>query len=307
MSTTSVRFNLAKDIPPLDGKIILITGGNKGIGRQAVIDLSKHNPSQIWIAARDIQQAEALIAEIHQNVSGGFINFLELDLGSFDSVKKAARKFLASVSRLDLLILNSGIMGGPHATTAEGYEIRFGVNHMGHALFLKLLIPILQSTASRTSAAYVRTIILSSNAYKSASAKGIEFETLKSKQENVAVLTQYCQSKLANLLYAQELAKHYPQFTTVSIHPGAVQTDLFKPNAGLLMFIIKTVFLPFIGEKVENGTKNLLWAATASDVVSGEYYEPVGLAGKGVGLAKDQKLARKLWDWTEKELEGQGS
>ncbi len=112
------------------------------------------------------------------------------------------------------------------------------------------------------------------------------------------------QSKLANLLYAKEVAKHYPQFKTMSIDPGAVKTDLFSREPGdEQMRYLQTKVAPEKAGPIEEGVKNQLWAATADGVVSGTYYEPIGVdAAEGVG--RDEEMARRLWEWTEKELEG---
>lgn len=115
------------------------------------------------------------------------------------------------------------------------------------------------------------------------------------------------QSKLANLLYAQEVAKRYPQLRTVSLDPGAVLTDLFRREPGdEQVKMVQTVLAPQHGGPVEDGVKNQLWAATAREgVESGKFYEPVGRGGLEEGPALDGELAARLWEWTEKELERQ--
>lgn len=125
-----VPFNPAKDIPSLAGKVILITGGNLGLGKQTALDLAKHNPSELWLAARSAESGNATVAEIKKASPGVQVHFLPLDLSSFKSVKEAARTFLGSVSRLDIFYMNAGIMGGPHVTTDDGYERQFGTNHV---------------------------------------------------------------------------------------------------------------------------------------------------------------------------------
>ena len=137
---------------------------------------------------------------------------------------------------------------------------------------------------------------------------GILFGKLRTTQEDIGVggeWRRYAQSKLANILYAAELARRHPNITSVSIHPGVVATGL----VGNLSFLNKAlVYVTNIG-KVQvpaNGAWNQLWAATAKagDIVNGAYYEPVAVLGKLTKNAKDEKLAGKLWEWTDKELEG---
>ncbi|KAF3360644.1 Histone H2A [Verticillium dahliae VDG1] len=147
-----VSFNPDKDIPDLSGRVILVTGGNIGIGKETVLQLSKHKPARIYLAARTESKAQAAIDEIRKTVPNAApISFLSLDLTSFDSIKKAAAEFLSKEDRLDILINNAGIMATPNGTTKEGYEIQFGTNHVGHALLTNLLLPTLKRTAAATS------------------------------------------------------------------------------------------------------------------------------------------------------------
>lgn len=299
----SIRFNPDKDIPSLDGKVILVTGGNVGLGKQAVLQFAKHHPKQIWLASRSLEKASAAADEIKKQVAGAPVNIkpLVLDLTSFDSIKKAAATVLEESDRLDILMLNAGIMATAPGLTQEGYEIQFGTNHMGHAFLTKLLLPLLEKTAIGNNAD-VRVISLAS--YGHASAKGgISLETPKTLAENLTAYERYFQSKLANVLWARQLAKAYPQLTVASIHPGVVQTQLMEGATGSPGYI---KFLTKIGYKllatVEDGAKNQLWASVSKDVKSGEYYEPVGVGGQVSEDGKDDQQAKKLWDWTEKEL-----
>ncbi|KAF5560174.1 alcohol dehydrogenase Bli-4 [Fusarium napiforme] len=251
-------FDPDRDIPSLEGKVILITGGNVGLGKQSALALSKHQPSELWIAARSAKKADSAIAEIKQLSPAVQVRFLELDLASFASVKTATEAFLSSVSRLDILMLNAGIMACPPWPDHGG----FGPSG------------------------------------------GIQFDTLKSTATAMSTNDRYGQSKLANLLFIRELAEHHPELTVASIHPGTVNTDLQKSNDGSWMInVFQKVVVPLIGVSVEEGAKSQLWAATAKGVQSGEYYVPVGVSGEGSQSSNDKALAKKLWDWTEKELE----
>lgn len=303
MSGKSKAFNPATDIPRLDGKIILITGGNIGLGKQSALDLSKHNPAEIWLAARNEEKAKNAIEEVKGLAPSVSVRFLQLDLASFDSIKVAARTFRNHVSRLDILLLNAGVMGGTPGITETGYEKHWGVNHIGHALLLKLLQPLLLQTATQSPGSDVRVISLSSTAHKYSVSGGIKFGSVRNGQgESSNGL--YGQSKLANLIYARQCAKHWPQITFASVHPGIVKTDLQTGGGNLLMRGFQAIIVPILGVAVEEGAKSQLWAATAKGVVNGEYYEPVGVPGRGSSLSKSEELGDKLWAYTQKELEG---
>jgi len=304
MGYKGVPFNPAKDIPSLEGKVILITGGNLGLGKQTALDLAKHNPAELWIAARSEDSGNATVAEVKKISPKVHARFLRLDLSSFKSVKEGAKIFLSSASRLDILYLNAGIMGGPAVITEDGYERQFGTNHMGHALLCKLLKPLMLKTAS-IPGADVRVIVLSSAGHRFGK-KTLLYNSMKSPAENVSPIDKYCHSKLANVLYARALARHIPQITSVSIYPGDIATGLFSTNGGSwFITMLRLVVVPLVSVSVEEGVKNQLWAAFAKGVDNGEYYEPVGVAGKGSIQAYDDKEAEKFWQWTEKELEGQ--
>ncbi|KAM0329545.1 hypothetical protein ACHAQA_004854 [Verticillium albo-atrum] len=175
---------------------------------------------------------------------------------------------------------------------------------MGHALLSKLLLPTLLRTAAEPKSD-VRVVVLASSAHQYAPAKeGIVFETLKSQAEQISTITRYGQSKLANVLFANELARRYPQLTACSLQPGLVTTNLANTmsNNSWIMRIAWNITTAFIGVDVPTGTLNQLWASTSNGVVSGEYYEPIGRTGLGKPHTKDMALAKKLWDWTETEL-----
>lgn len=203
-------------------------------------------------------------------------------------------------------------MAFPPGQTKDGYEIQFGTNHMGHALMIKMLLPLLQRTAEQPNSD-VRIINMSSVAYTNAPKAGIEFDSLKTPQAKIGGMipgptwARYGESKLANMLYARELAKHYPQIKTVSVHPGFIKTDLFSQTSSLMTQFFR-VYVPMNEgwTPVEKGPYNQTWAGTTpkENLENGTYYTPIATKGKlATAAAKDDKLASKLWDWTQKELE----
>lgn len=266
-----------------------------------------HNPSHIYLAARTPSKGEAAVAEIEQAVPSAKITFLHLDLSSFGSISAAVRQFTAASSRLDLLINSAGIMATSPGSTKEGYELQFGTNYMGHALLTTLLLPILLSTAQARESD-VRIINVSSEGHILAPRAGILFD--KSQLEAQGTLARYGQSKLANILFTRELASRYPSITSVAVHPGLIQTGLYGPirKANWLVNYATMTIGSLIMATVAVGTLNQLWAAAGkrNELVSGRYYNPVGMVTTGSKHAQDPGLAEALWDWTAKELAAHG-
>jgi len=310
-----VSFNPTTDIPDLSGKVIFITGGNVGLGKETILQLSQHNPAHIYLSARNEEKGLAAIKDIESACSETKpppISFIKCDLTSLPSVQRAAREFVGREKRLDLLILNAGVMAMPPGTTEQGYEIQFGTNHMGHALLTKLLLPTLLETSEKPNAD-VRVISLSSIGHTGAPLSGILFDQLKTPMDSLITSTfvRYGQSKLANILFTKGLQRRYGDkgITAVAIHPGVVDTDLHRYTAGWPIFgRIAGLMQHFLYTSVQDGAKGTLWAASAQRgdgkgmVKGGEYYAPVGVAGTGTRQSNDSKLAEKLWEWTEKEL-----
>ncbi|KAL3448211.1 hypothetical protein BJX65DRAFT_307486 [Aspergillus insuetus] len=179
------------DIPSLKDKVILVTGANSGLGKQSLIEFAKHEPREIWLAARDPRRAAAALISIKAHTPKSVnIKILEPDLMSLASIKRAAEKFRTETSRLDLLVLNTGIMSVPAGLTNVGYEIKFGTNHMGHALLAKLLIPVLLETAELPGSD-VRVVVMTSHAHNYGPKSGIQSNTLKNHAEGMDTISRY--------------------------------------------------------------------------------------------------------------------
>lgn len=308
-------FNPQKEIPTLSGKIILITGGTGGLGRETVLSLAEHDPLHIFFTGRSQPGADETIRLANARQPATSVTFIKCDLASFASIKTAAAEVLRRADRLDILIANAGIMALPAGLTEDGYELQFGTNHMGHALLVKLLTPLLLRTAEGGKKD-VRVVWDTSLGHKAHPTEGIAFETIKTAQEDISYIRalgpwiRYAQSKLANLLYAQSFAKHHgDKIVSVSIHPGVSATGL----VGNLTFWQKVFVYGtswFMMLEPEVCAWNQQWAATAAkgagerEVQSGVYYEPVGIKGTLTARGKDEELAERLWRWTERELEG---
>jgi NAD(P)-dependent dehydrogenase (short-subunit alcohol dehydrogenase family) len=297
-------FRPDTDIPDLSGKVILVTGGNIGLGRETILQLSKHNPAHIYLAARSKAKAENAIEELRKAVPDGApISFLHLDLSSFESIKAAAETFLTDSSRLDILINNAGVMALPEGLTTEGYEIQFGTNHVGHALFTQLLLPTLEETAALPSAD-VRVVFVSSALEASAPKNSYQFDKFKTAMPHISTWARYATSKLANIHYAYALARRYPRIKVMSLHPGVVYTNL--TNSLSENYIISSIVKAgtyFFSVSVDKGARTPLWAATSPDAQSGVYYFAGAITGKGSRQSSDEKVQEDLWNWTQKELE----
>lgn len=271
--------------------------------------MAKHNPALIYLAARTRSKAETTIEELKaENPKAAPISFLELDLSSFESIKKAAATVNSSSDRLDLLINNAGIMAVPPGTTAQGYELQFGTNHVGHALLTKLLLPKLKQTSSQHPDVDVRIVNVASGAHNLAPKDGYPFAALKGDLGDYNTITRYGISKLANVHFTQELAKHNPEIKCVSIHPGAVNTNLSSgaTNSRPWLVMPAKVITWLVGGSVEKGVLNQLWAAFAPEAKSGAYYFPVGELRHDVRV-DNHAAAEELWKWTEEQLEGHAS
>jgi NAD(P)-dependent dehydrogenase (short-subunit alcohol dehydrogenase family) len=303
-------FTPDRDIPDLSGKVIIVTGGSSGLGKESVHQLAKHNPERIFLSARTAARGNAAIAEIENATPSikGKITFLEMDLASFSSVQKAAKSFTEQASRLDILMNNAGGMGQNVGLTEDGYEVHFGCNYMGPALFTRLLLPILQKTAELPSSD-VRVIDVSSEAFKQAPPEGILLAKVKTDLSNIGSFARYGQSKLAGYYHTYNCAQQFENILFVALHPGAVNTgilDAFRKRRPYLG-AVAAVLAGWLLTNVHQGARAQLWASTApkKDIRNGAFYNP-SLKEYKYNVLTNVTLARELEDWTNAEFESEG-
>ena len=206
-------------------------------------------------------------------------------------------------------------MAMPYSLTADGYEIQFGTNHMGHALLTKLLLPTLDATA-KLPGADVRIINVASEGHRGAPwGQGIIFDQATLEKRHTFV--RYGQSKLANILFTRELSRRYPDIISVAVHPGVIITDLYASVSDwgwffswmLVPWKFFAPYLPLHFGDATGGALNQTWAAAGAkreDLENGQYYTPVGHKGSPSARARNDGLAKKLWEWTEGEFKKKG-
>ncbi|CAM1509652.1 Fc.00g033910.m01.CDS01 [Cosmosporella sp. VM-42] len=305
-----MAFDPLQDIPDLSGKVILITGGNTGLGAATIKFLVHHHPSTIYLCARpvSIPGAEALVSSVKISYPNANIQTRSLDLSSFHSIKQFAADFLKESEFLDLLFLNAGISSTAPALTEEGYESQFGINYLGHALLTQILMPKLLKTAGQ--GRDVRIMVTSSMAaYFDPPSTGLVLDQMKAASPLASPYQRYAHSKLANILFARKLSQVYPAVQCISYNPGQVKTDLFKKATGINKWFMMFIGMPFMwltGVSPEKGAENGLWVASSKNVRNGAYYEPVGMLEERKTNLTNQELMDELWEWTDKELTEHG-
>jgi NAD(P)-dependent dehydrogenase (short-subunit alcohol dehydrogenase family) len=256
----------------------LVTGPNSGIGLVTALELARTG-FHVVAAGRSSARIEPVVATITSK--GGSAEYLELDLASFASVRTAAARFIESGRQLDVLVNNAGIGVNRRGRTVDGFEVHFGINHLGHFL----LTDQLRSTftpgtriVSLTSAVHFR-------------AKRIDFGAVR-KRSSFTGYPEYAVSKLANVLFISELARREPDWRAYAVHPGLVDTRLIPWPIRALMG--RNLLRP------EQGADTVVWCATSNDVddQSGHYYQLRSVATPSL-IAQDDDLARELWERSE--------
>ena len=281
---------------------------NNGLGKETVLQLAKHRPRKIFLAARNEQKAKDAIESIQAQLAEKVdIEHVSLDLTSLQSIKAAAETVKSRIDRLDILVLNAGVMAMPLSTASAGFEIHIATNHIGHHLLARLLLPLLD-TAAAAPGSDVRIICVSSEGHRLS--PPIETITSTANLSKSSPLVRYAASKAANILFAAELARRQPQMTSVSLHPGIIMTDLYEPGrkAGDLALGGLQAAAGLISQSVADGALTQLWCAAGArkgELKSGGYYTVETLRDWKF-WANDEKAGRMLWEWTEAGLKAAG-
>lgn len=290
------------DIPSLRDQVIIVTGGNVGLGLETIRQLSKCDAARIYLAARSQEKAEKAIQELRQaNPNASDVVFLKLDLASFDSVKAATAEFLKKESRLDILVNNAGIMMTSEGLTKEGYEIQFGTNVLGPALLTQLLLPVLRQTAKINN--QTRVVMLSSAAHSQAPPNIYNLDEFRTTMGDRRTTQRYTISKLADLHYAKALAEREKEVKIIPVHPGMVATNLHHASHGFILRPFLYVAILF-ATPVEKGALSQIWAAVSPDAETGQYYGPVGKAERGSQLSRDHERQEIMFKFIQNELNG---
>jgi NAD(P)-dependent dehydrogenase (short-subunit alcohol dehydrogenase family) len=287
------------NIPDQKGGVTIVTGSSSGIGYETARALAEKNATVI-IAVRNLQKGNAAVEKILGQHPNADVKVMELDLANLESIRIFAAEFKKNFNRLDLLINNAGVMMPPYSKTADGFELQFGTNHLGHFALTGLLFDLIRATSGS------RIVNVSSGAHNYGD---LEFDDLNWEKRPYKKMRAYADSKIANLYFTYELQKRVERNggnpLVAASHPGWTATELQR-HAGLFRFLNN-----FFSQDITMGALPTLYTAVGADVKGGDYYGPSGWREmKGYPkkvesneLSHNEEIARKLWEISE-ELTG---
>ncbi|XP_006021461.1 retinol dehydrogenase 12 isoform X2 [Alligator sinensis] len=275
---------VCKSKAKLNGKVVLITGANTGIGKETARDLAKRG-ARVILACRDTAKGEVAACEIRAETGNQQVIMKKLDLADTKSIRQFAENFLAEEKELHILINNAGVMLYPYAKTADGFEMHLGVNHLGHFLLTFLLLERLKQSAP------ARIVNVSSLAHLMGRICFHDLQGEKFYQRGLA----YCQSKVANVHFTQELARRLQGtgVTVNALHPGTVQSELTRYSS--VVSLLWKMFSFFL-KTPQEGAQTSIYCAVAEELesVTGQYFsdcQPAYVSAHG----RDDETAKKLW------------
>lgn len=272
----------------IEGQRVVITGASSGIGIVTARELARAG-AHVVLACRSEEKTQPILEDLQRQFGPDAASFLELDLNSFTSVRRATQRLLSDGTPIRLLVNNAGV-ASQRGVTQDGFEMTFGTNHLGHFLLTLPLLPLLKQ------AGQARVVTVASRAHRDA--KRLNFEVQRDSTPTYTGLREYAVSKLANVLFASELAKRVEAhgITSVSLHPGVVATDVWRRIPEPFNMLSKLVML-----SEEDGAKTTLHCCLSGDVPAhnGAYFNKSRVETPSK-LARDSALAKQLWDRSER-------
>ena len=300
-----------EDIPNLSGKTAIVTGANTGIGYVTARELARKG-AKVIVAARSEERGQDAVARIKKELKGEpLVEFLKLDLASFAQISQFVRSFRAKASNLDILVLNAAVIMNDYTETEDGFESQIGVNHLGHFLLVRLLLPMIRYSKTRI-------VHVSSKSHDQSYPEGIRFESFKGGKALYSRFFAYGQSKLANVLFSNELAIRLngTGATSNALHPGIIATEGQRHVKGLMQSTIVTRAILFVIESlwnaavlsIDDGALTTLFVATSPSMATttGRYYIPIALdrTSETAAQARNETLQKELWAVSEKYIAG---
>jgi NAD(P)-dependent dehydrogenase (short-subunit alcohol dehydrogenase family) len=276
--------------PDLSGQVIVVTGGNSGIGKEAAVELASMGAT-VAITARNQAKGADALAEIRRRSGRDDAEVLALDLADFASIRSFAAEVLARYDRLDVLVNNAGGVLSNRLETVQGFEMTFGVNHLGHFLLTELLVDRLKASAP------ARVINVSSVGHRFA-VTGLSFSDLQSERSYWS-MDAYGKSKLANILFTRELARRLAGtgVTANCLHPGVVRTGFGSADDTTGVERMTMVLSAPFSIGAERGARTTVYLASSPEVATrtGGYYVH-GRQHRPSKAARDDGAARRLWE-----------
>ena len=273
-------------------KTALITGGNDGIGKATATELARRG-MRVIIACRNEEKARQAIRDIQQEGGERQAAFLPCDLASFGSIRETARLYQSQFGPLDVLINNAGIFTSQLEYTKEGFELQFGVNHLGHFLLTHLLMDSMKQAGAP------RVVNVSSIAYLRGQ---IDFGNLRGEKGpgQYEGMKAYAQSKLANVLFTRELARRHPKINAYALHPGPVRTRIGNKHSNWFTSLGWHLLKIFMVSP-KKGAKTSVYLATSPEVegAGGQFFDDKQRQRTLSEAARDEGLGRRLWEASE--------
>ncbi|MEO7094615.1 MAG: SDR family NAD(P)-dependent oxidoreductase [Polyangiales bacterium] len=270
----------------LRNKVVVITGANIGIGRAVAEDLAGRG-ARLRLLCRSLDRAAPVIADLRARCGHDDVHAIACDLGSLASVRTAAAEILAREEPLHVLVNNAGV-AGQRGLTSDGFELHFGVNHLGHFLLTNLLLERLRASAP------ARIVhVASGNHFK---AKGIDWDAVRKPTASISGLPEYAASKLGNVLFCAELARRLEgtNVTTYAVNPGRVASNIWQRLPWPIRPLFKMTMLT-----TQEGAFSTIRAASDLEGASGRYFDKRAREQTASAPGRDAALARELWSRSE--------